>query len=82
MSIFSVARSNIRAELARRDFSQADLARAVGKNPVSLSRQLSGQQEFKLSELEKIANFLDQSVIELLEDHSRSTDELKKVVGL
>lgn len=51
--------------------TQESLAAGINKNAVSLSRQLRGLQEFKLSDLEKIADFLNVEVADLFIPQTR-----------
>lgn len=57
---------NVRAEMARRKFSQTDLAAALGKSQASISRRLAGDQDFTVRELTAIAAWLGVSVASLL----------------
>lgn len=50
--------SNIRAELARRQLSQADLATALRTTQQTISRRMTGAVPFDTDELEVIAEFL------------------------
>jgi len=60
--------ANIRAELARRRFRQAQLAQRLGRSSNWLSRRLTGQVAFTLAEVDAIAGFLGMSVSELMAD--------------
>ncbi|MGP5031450.1 helix-turn-helix domain-containing protein [Glutamicibacter arilaitensis] len=71
MSIINTVSANIRVELARGGMTQESLAAGINKNAVSLSRQLRGLQEFKLSDLEKIADFLNVEVADLFIPQTR-----------
>jgi len=54
-TVYVVDAAEIRAELARQDITQDDLAHRVGMSPSALSRRLAGLQPFELQELEGIA---------------------------
>lgn len=58
--------ANVRAELARRDRSQADLARAIGVSQSGISKRLRGVIAFDVNELTDIARFLDVPLSDLL----------------
>jgi len=55
----------IRAELARQGLSYAQLAKASGISPSTLSRRLEGNKPFLFEELEAIASFLGMPLSEL-----------------
>lgn len=55
---------NIKAELARRDRSQSELAGELGMTGASLSRRLSGRVDITMGELLAFAAALDVSVEE------------------
>lgn len=48
----------IKAELARRGATQAELAAALGITQSGISRRLTGTQPFRTDELEAVADFL------------------------
>lgn len=50
--------ADIRAELGRRKMSQAELARALGKSDMFVSRRISDGTSLELADLEAIANVL------------------------
>jgi len=54
------------ALLGRRRWSQAQLARAIGKTPMWVSLRLRGQQPFDVNDLVLIAGALDVGVHDLL----------------
>ena len=54
--------SNIRAELARRQISQATMGRHLGMAQPSLSRRLTGRVPFAADELVAIAAYLHVSL--------------------
>ncbi|MGO2619533.1 MAG: hypothetical protein ACTH82_05515 [Glutamicibacter ardleyensis] len=62
--------------------TQESLAIGIEKNPVSLSRQLRGLQEFKLSDLEKISEFLNMEIAELFQEQTRKNPHESKKVAL
>lgn len=49
---------NVRAELARNRVTQHELGGAIGMGQPALSLRLSGQREFRASELDRIAQYL------------------------
>jgi len=50
--------AEIRAEMARRQLTAAELARGLGVNERSLRRGLRGEREFSLAELDAILAML------------------------
>lgn len=60
--------NTIRAELARRSLTQADLATALGVTQPSVSRRMSGQTPFTVDEVAKAAALLGLPVTALVED--------------
>lgn len=58
--------SNIRAEMARRKRTQAQLAGALGLTRSSMHRRMTGEQALNVDELHVIASFLGVSVATLL----------------
>ncbi|WP_460462385.1 helix-turn-helix domain-containing protein [Arthrobacter pigmenti] len=58
MNYHEVLRANVGAELGRRDITQTAAAAAVGLPQSSFSARLAGRSEFKLSELLRLAAFL------------------------
>jgi transcriptional regulator with XRE-family HTH domain len=50
--------ATVRAELARHDRTQQDLAHALGLSQQSVSRRLSGQLALDTNEIQAIAEFL------------------------
>ena len=56
----------VRAEMARRRRSSADLARELGISPVSVSRRLTGEVPIDVNELAQIAAFLGLPMSSLL----------------
>lgn len=66
MSLSEVSRRNIRAEMARAGVTQDVLAGVLGFSRQALSHRLLGNIEFRISELEQIAEFLNVAVGTLL----------------
>lgn len=58
--------AEVRAELARRRWSQADLAQRLGTDQMWLSRRLRGTKPLSLTEFEAIARALEITPTELL----------------
>lgn len=46
---------NVRAEMARRSKSQADIAALLGLSQTAVSRRLKGNVDFSASELERLS---------------------------
>lgn len=63
---------NLRAEMARRGIRQTDLAEVLGMSQASLSNRLAGKAEWKLSELQVIAQHMGIPLTRLLEDEAVS----------
>lgn len=60
----------IRAAMAARGVSQAQLAAALGLTQSSISRRLAGSQPFRTDELEAVAAHLGVRIAINLEDHT------------
>jgi transcriptional regulator with XRE-family HTH domain len=60
--------STVRAELARRRFSQTSLAQALGISQTGVSSRLRGKVPFDVDELHAVADFLNLPVSSLLDD--------------
>lgn len=60
--------SEVRAELARRRLSQAEVATAMGRSQAYLSRRLSGDTAFDADDLEQLADILDVPVTAFFAD--------------
>ena len=58
--------ANIRAELARKGISQADLAATLHKSQPTVSRRLLGRVPFSVDELDIIAGVLGVPMAELV----------------
>src|SRR4051812_46032760 len=56
----------IRAMLGRKHMSQAELARKLGQGPMWVSERLRGVQTIDLMDLERIADALEVSPLELI----------------
>lgn len=63
---FSVA-ANVKAEATRRGLVQSDLATALGVSRAAMSRRLTGEMEFSVSELITLADFLGVDTRQLLD---------------
>lgn len=59
-------RENLRAEMARREVSQASLAAALGITQQAYSRRMRGLVPFDVTELDRIASLLGLDPRELL----------------
>ena len=64
----SLLAANIRAELARKGKTQADLAELLGITQQGISRRMLGHVDFRLGEITKIADFLGVTVAALLSE--------------
>jgi transcriptional regulator with XRE-family HTH domain len=64
--------AEVRAQLARRQFTGAALATAINKSEMYVSRRLRGDVAFDLIDLEQIAEFLGLKVAELLPTPERA----------
>ncbi len=51
-------KNEFRAMLARKEISVDEIAKALGKDPATLSRKVSGQSDFYRNEIEKICQIL------------------------
>lgn len=56
---------NIRAEVSRREINQAELAEYLEMSPAQMSSRLRAKVEFRPSEIEKIAEFMNVEIEEL-----------------
>lgn len=57
--------ANARAEVARRQIRQGRIAEHLGLNQQQVSRRLTGEVEFSVSELQKLAELLEVPVATL-----------------
>ena len=51
--------AKIRGRMAEMNISQDKLAKALGVSPVTLNRKLAGQKDFRLKEVQIIAELLE-----------------------
>lgn len=58
MSYQTILRSNVRAELARRDLQVQEAAELIGMNRAMLSSRLHGRTEWRMNELVTLARVL------------------------
>lgn len=58
--------AEVRANMARRQLSPADLAATIDKSLPTARDRLAGKSPFDLVELERVAAWLDVSIAELL----------------
>ena len=61
-----VVADNIRVQCARRGVSRSMLARAIDMDRASCGYRWRGQREWRLSELDRVADALGLSVVDLL----------------
>lgn len=59
MSYAETIAANVRAEARRREIKNQDLAEILGISVVSLSKRMNSKIEFKPSELETLASYMD-----------------------
>ena len=52
-------KNELRAIMARKEISSNELAKALGIDPATLSRKISGQSDFYRSEIEKLYKILE-----------------------
>lgn len=64
-SLNSQVATAIRVELARRNFTQADLAKMAGLTESTFSRRMTGEIPFTTEEIDKIAGVLKMTAFEL-----------------
>lgn len=64
--------SNIRAELARRGKNPKHLAEVLGITRQSVSQRLHGHVDFRVKELQAVADYLGIPVAALLDDHTKA----------
>lgn len=69
MSKAQIAARNIRAALARRETRILNLATAIGMGRMSLSNRLNGRVDFRLNELERIAEQIGSPIEALLAEN-------------
>ena len=75
-----VVAANVRAEAARRGFSQMDLARALGASQGSVNKKWRGLRSWQLEELDALAMVLELSVADLITPTGR--EKLAPPTGL
>lgn len=63
--------ATIRAELARRGFTQGDLAAAIGLHQVTVSQRMVGRRQWALDELQRVADYLGISLVDLVDDERK-----------
>ena len=52
-------KNELRAVMARKEMSANELAKALGIDPATLSRKISGQSDFYRNEIEKLCKILE-----------------------
>ena len=60
-------KNEFRAILARKEMSANDVAKALGIDPATLSRKISGQSDFYRNEIAKLCKILDLSAEEIMQ---------------
>lgn len=60
--------ANVRAEMARRQINQTDLAARLGRSQAWISRRLVGAVPFDVAELDSIAAILETSITVLVRE--------------
>lgn len=64
--------ANVRAEVARRGLRHADLATALGVSRPAMSRRLTCDMEFSITELRAVAEFLGVPLSVLLDEPAQA----------
>jgi len=72
LSVMQAMASQVRAELARQQRSQADVAGVLAISQSSVSRRLSGTQPFSAPELARLATWLGVPVAEFYRTPERA----------
>ena len=49
----------LRGEIARRGYTQGDVAKKIGISPKAFSQKINGKRQFMMSEAEKMVALLD-----------------------
>lgn len=58
--------AEIRAEIARRNITKAQLAQLLGWGPMKLSRRINGETEWTVAEVHEIAQALEIPTVQLV----------------
>lgn len=66
----TAATSSIRAEAARRNLSQRELAEHLGISQAALSRRMSGANPWDLDELDRLASLFGMDARDLIPERS------------
>ena len=64
--IYEFQKNELKAEIIRKGYSIAEVAKAVGIDVASLHRKMSGKSDFYRSEIQKIREILNLSEQDLL----------------
>lgn len=64
--------ANVRAEMARRGTTQLQIAALLDTSRESVRRRLHGTVTFRIDELQKIAQYLDIPLLDLVDDEKAS----------
>lgn len=67
MSYTETVTRNVKAEAARRGFTNQDIAQVLAMSVTSVSKRMTGRIEFRPSELEKIADLMEVPISVLTE---------------
>lgn len=59
--------ANVRAELARKQLEQKDIAAALGKSNAAISERMNARLSWRIDELQAIAQLLDVTLDQLLQ---------------
>lgn len=62
--------AEVRAEMARQNLSQQQIARQLGVSQAAISRRLTGEIPFDIAELARIAQFLGVSLTHFLPERA------------
>lgn len=67
-AVSAAVAANVRAEIARAGKSQSDVAQHIPLSQQSLSQRMQGRVPFRISELQRIADYLGISVNALVSE--------------
>ena len=70
---------NLRAELARRGMTQADIGKILGLGASAVSERFCGKRDFKFGEMVKLAKFFDVS-LEYFANDNPNTPRTKQAI--
>jgi len=71
-SIDHLVAANVRAEMARQQYTQTSFAKKLGRTQQALSQRLCGRVPFDVAELNRIAEILGVPLADLLPEQAAS----------